>query len=126
HPGKISDISVKRGRSRHACRDLGQFVLLRRHQMSKIAETPGRIGCVLRFHGDAELAPGLVDLAVNVRREAHPPWLAEPIRAALADLASYPDAGPARAAVAAPHGRPPGEVLLTAGAAQAFTLLAQA
>jgi histidinol-phosphate aminotransferase len=97
--------------------------------MSKIAERrgrPGRIGCVLRFHGDAELAPGLVDLAVNVRREAHPPWLAEPIRAALADLASYPDAGHARAAVAARHGRPPGEVLLTAGAAQAFTLLAQA
>jgi histidinol-phosphate aminotransferase len=80
----------------------------------------------LGFHGDAELAPGLVDLAVNVRAEPPPEWLVAPIVAALADLARYPDAGPARAAVAARHRRPAGEVLLTAGAAQAFTLLAQA
>src|SRR2546423_7558735 len=80
----------------------------------------------LGFHGDAELAPGLVDLAVNVRAEPPPDWLAAPIAAALGDLARYPDPGPARAAVAARHGRPAGEVLLTAGAAQAFTLLAQA
>jgi histidinol-phosphate aminotransferase len=79
----------------------------------------------LRFHGDAELAPGLVDLAVNVRPEPHPPWLAAPVRAALDDLARYPDPTAARAAVAARHGRDPDEVLLTAGAAQAFTLLAQ-
>jgi histidinol-phosphate aminotransferase len=80
----------------------------------------------LGHHGDAEVAPGLVDLAVNVRREPMPAWLAEPIAATLTQLAAYPDARPATAAVAARHGRPVGEVLLTAGAAQAFVLLAQA
>ncbi|MGC9669253.1 Rv2231c family pyridoxal phosphate-dependent protein CobC [Planosporangium sp. 12N6] len=80
----------------------------------------------LRFHGDEELATGLVDLAVNVRADPMPDWLARPVAASLADLARYPDPGPAREAVAARHRRPPGEVLLTAGAAQAFSLLAQA
>ncbi|HCT78295.1 MAG TPA: threonine-phosphate decarboxylase, partial [Micromonosporaceae bacterium] len=50
----------------------------------------------------------------------------EPIQASLGDLANYPVGGPAREAVASRHRRPPNEVLLTAGAAQAFTLLAQA
>jgi len=81
---------------------------------------------MLRFHGDSELGPGLVDLAVNVRPDPMPGWLARPVRDALSDLARYPDAGPARAAVAARHGRPLPEVLLTAGAAQAFSLLATA
>ncbi len=80
----------------------------------------------LTFHGDAEVEPGLVDLAVNVRSEPMPGWLREPIEASLADLARYPDPGPARAALAARHRRDPVEVLVTAGAAQAFTLLAQA
>ncbi|MFB9239507.1 Rv2231c family pyridoxal phosphate-dependent protein CobC [Plantactinospora siamensis] len=80
----------------------------------------------LGHHGDAEATPGLVDLAVNVRRAPPPDWLAGPIAAALRDLARYPDPGPARAAVAARHGRPPAEVLLTAGAAEAFVLLARA
>ncbi|MDT5042756.1 MAG: histidinol-phosphate aminotransferase [Actinoplanes sp.] len=80
----------------------------------------------LGHHGDAEVAPGLVDLAVNVRRQPMPDWLAGPIAAALSDLAAYPDATAATAAVAARHGRAPAEVLLTAGAAQAFVLLAQA
>jgi histidinol-phosphate aminotransferase len=79
----------------------------------------------LRFHGDRELASGLVDLAVNVRTAPLPAWLAEPIAASLADLSRYPDQGPARAAVAARHGRPVEEVLLTAGASEAFTLLAR-
>ncbi|MDG6102080.1 Rv2231c family pyridoxal phosphate-dependent protein CobC [Dactylosporangium aurantiacum] len=81
---------------------------------------------MLRFHGDAEVAPGLVDLAVNVRQERPPSWLTDPIAASLADLARYPDPAAATAAIAARHGRPAEEVLLTAGAAQAFTLLAQA
>jgi histidinol-phosphate aminotransferase len=80
----------------------------------------------LRHHGDAELAPGLVDLAVNVRAGAPPPWLRALLHQALDDSASYPDPGPARAAVATAHGRNPSEVLLTAGAAEAFTLLARA
>jgi histidinol-phosphate aminotransferase len=79
----------------------------------------------LRHHGDAELAPGLVDLAVNVRADAPPPWLRAVLHAALDASAAYPDAGPARRAVAAAHGRRDAEVLLAAGAAEVFTLLAR-
>ncbi|WP_434741381.1 Rv2231c family pyridoxal phosphate-dependent protein CobC [Micromonospora sp. SH-82] len=80
----------------------------------------------LGHHGDVEATEGLVDLAVNVRRAPAPPWLADPIAATLTDLARYPDPRPARAAVAARHRRPPEEVLLTAGAAEGFVLLARA
>lgn len=80
----------------------------------------------LSHHGDAEVAPGLVDLAVNVRRQPMPAWLADPIAASLTELAAYPDEIFATSAVAARHGRDQGEVLLTAGAAQAFVLIAQA
>jgi histidinol-phosphate aminotransferase len=80
----------------------------------------------LGHHGDTEVAAGLVDLAVNVRHQPMPGWLAEPIAASLAHLSAYPDATAATAAVAARHRRDPAEVLLTAGAAQAFVLLAQA
>jgi histidinol-phosphate aminotransferase len=78
----------------------------------------------LSHHGDADLVPGLVDLAVNVRSGGTPGWLAERIRGA--DLAAYPDQREAAAVVAARHGRAADEVLLTAGAAEAFVLLARA
>lgn len=78
----------------------------------------------LSHHGDADLVPGLVDLAVNVRSGGTPGWLAERIRRA--DLAAYPDRREAVAAVAARHARAEDEVLLTAGAAEAFVLLARA
>jgi histidinol-phosphate aminotransferase len=77
----------------------------------------------LSHHGDADLVPGLVDLAVNVRSGGTPGWLAERIRST--DLAAYPDQREAVAAVAARHARRAGEVLLTAGAAEAFVLLAR-
>ncbi len=80
----------------------------------------------LRFHGDQETAAGLADHAVNVRLPRPPAWLADRIRESLEDLGAYPDATPARAAVAVRHGRPADEVLLTAGAAEAFVLLARA
>jgi histidinol-phosphate aminotransferase len=80
----------------------------------------------LAFHGDAELAPGLADLAVNVRADAPPAWLRDVLRGSLDGVAAYPDTRAARAAVAARHGREPDEVLLTAGAAEAFTLVARA
>jgi histidinol-phosphate aminotransferase len=80
----------------------------------------------LRFHGDSEVGDGLVDLAVNVRAGTPPPWLRERIAASLTGLAAYPDGTAAREAVAARHGRPAGQVLLTAGAAEAFVLLARA
>jgi histidinol-phosphate aminotransferase len=81
---------------------------------------------LLRFHGDAEASQGLVDLAVNVRSAPMPTWLAEPIVASLADLARYPDQSAALDAVAARHGRPTTEVMLTSGASQAFTAIAHA
>ncbi|GAB2473902.1 Rv2231c family pyridoxal phosphate-dependent protein CobC [Jatrophihabitans fulvus] len=78
----------------------------------------------LRHHGDRDVVPGLVDLAVNVRHGGPPAWLADLLRDV--DLAAYPDATAATAAVAARHGRRVDEVLLTAGAAEAFVLLARA
>ena len=80
----------------------------------------------LRHHGDTEARPGLVDLAVNVRAEPPPRWLTRRLDTAMRSLAAYPDQVAARAAVAARHGRHPAEVLLTAGAAEAFVLLARA
>ena len=80
----------------------------------------------LGHHGDTEVGAGLIDLAVNVRHEPMPAWLSGPLEASLTGLAAYPDDTVATAAVAARHRRDPAEVLLTAGAAQAFVLLAQA
>lgn len=79
----------------------------------------------LDHHGDAELADGLVDLAVNVRLPAPPAWLAEAINASMGDLGRYPDARAAREALAAFHGVTPDMVLPTSGAAEAFTLIAR-
>ncbi|WP_263494667.1 Rv2231c family pyridoxal phosphate-dependent protein CobC [Streptomyces sp. PSKA30] len=83
----------------------------------------------LRHHGDAEVRDdgrSLVDLAVNVRAGTPPAWLREVIAGSLGGLAAYPDGRCARAAVAARHGLAPDRVLLTAGAAEAFVLLARA
>ncbi|MEU6147325.1 Rv2231c family pyridoxal phosphate-dependent protein CobC [Streptomyces sp. NPDC047081] len=83
----------------------------------------------LRHHGDAEVrdeGAALVDLAVNVRADTPPSWLRERIAESLTGLAAYPDGRETRAAVAARHGLPPERVLLTAGAAEAFVLLARA
>jgi histidinol-phosphate aminotransferase len=87
---------------------------------------PDEFDVDLGHHGDAEVTEGLTDLAVNVRREPMPPWLRTAIAATLDGLARYPDPSAAQAAVAARHGRPVAEVLLTAGAAEGFVLLAQA
>ncbi|WP_127504565.1 Rv2231c family pyridoxal phosphate-dependent protein CobC [Actinoplanes solisilvae] len=80
----------------------------------------------LGHHGDTEVGAGLIDLAVNVRHAPLPAWLSAPLIASLSDLSAYPDGVEATEAVARRHGRDPDEVLLTAGAAQAFVLLAQA
>jgi histidinol-phosphate aminotransferase len=79
----------------------------------------------LSHHGDVEVGPGLVDFAVNVRTGTPPRWLADRLRRAVDDLAGYPDPAAALASVARRHGRTDGEVLLTAGAAEAFVLLAR-
>ncbi|MDD7941478.1 Rv2231c family pyridoxal phosphate-dependent protein CobC [Actinomycetospora lutea] len=80
----------------------------------------------LHHHGDAEVGPGLVDLAVNVRTGTPPHWLRERLAASLDDVAAYPDAARAIAALAARHDRPGDEVVPTAGGAEAFVLLARA
>ncbi|WP_326776387.1 Rv2231c family pyridoxal phosphate-dependent protein CobC [Streptomyces sp. NBC_01445] len=83
----------------------------------------------LRHHGDAEVrgtVADLTDLAVNVRADTPPVWLREHIADSLGGLAAYPDGRAAREAVARRHGLPVERVLLTAGAAEAFVLLARA
>lgn len=80
----------------------------------------------LHHHGDREVGDGLVDLAVNVRLPEPPAWLRRELADSLTALASYPDPVAATEAVAARHRRSIGEVLVTAGAAEAFTLLARA
>jgi histidinol-phosphate aminotransferase len=80
----------------------------------------------LDHHGDTEVGDGLVDLAVNVRAGAPPRWLLDEIAGSLTDLAAYPRQDEAVAAVAARHGVSAGQLLLTAGAAEAFVLVARA
>ncbi|MFC8015957.1 Rv2231c family pyridoxal phosphate-dependent protein CobC [Streptomyces cinereoruber] len=81
----------------------------------------------LRHHGDAEVRDEkLIDLAVNVRTDTPPDWLRRRIADSLTGLAAYPDGRVARAAVAERHDLPADRVLLTAGAAEAFVLLARA
>jgi len=86
-----------------------------------VEDTPRDLG----HHGDAELAPGLLDLAVNVTALPPPHWLSTAVLSACARLDAYPDARPATLAVAARHRRAVDEVLITAGAAEAFTLIAR-
>ncbi|HEX5568677.1 MAG TPA: Rv2231c family pyridoxal phosphate-dependent protein CobC [Streptomyces sp.] len=102
----------------------------RRHQQDRHQDRHQQhISHDLRHHGDAEVrdaGAGVVDLAVNVRAGTPPRWLKERIAASLDSLAAYPDGRAARRAVAARHGLPEECVLLTAGAAEAFVLLARA
>ena len=80
----------------------------------------------LRHHGDAEVHAGLLDLAVNVRGTAPPPWLISRLERSLKQLAAYPDPAFATQTVARRHDRDADEVLVTAGAAEAFVLIARA
>ncbi|RDI65171.1 Rv2231c family pyridoxal phosphate-dependent protein CobC [Nocardia pseudobrasiliensis] len=80
----------------------------------------------LRHHGDVEALPGMVDFAVNVRGSGPPAWLRERLAARLGELGRYPSAARelgARTAVAARHGREPGEVLPLGGGAEGFAML---
>lgn len=80
----------------------------------------------LRHHGDVEASDGLLDLAVNVSRLPRPAWLEQALRDGVAGSASYPESSAAHVAVARRHGREVDEVLVTAGAAEAFSLIARA
>jgi histidinol-phosphate/aromatic aminotransferase/cobyric acid decarboxylase-like protein/adenosyl cobinamide kinase/adenosyl cobinamide phosphate guanylyltransferase len=77
----------------------------------------------LHEHGDRHVPPGALDLAVNVHGPT-PAWLVEELRSV--DLVGYPDPAAATAAVAERHGARTEEVLVLAGAAEAFWLIAHA
>lgn len=100
-----------------------------RHQVAAPAvlrrEEPPTAKPDARFHGDAELAEGLVDLAVNVHDGPRPAWLDDALRTSLDEVGTYPHPGSAELAIAKRHGRSADEVLATAGAAEAFTLVAR-
>jgi cobyrinic acid a,c-diamide synthase len=100
-----------------------------RTSISRIAATSSTtspISEALRHHGDAELGEGLVDFAVNVHDGPRPEWLDDALRSSLDHVGRYPDAREAEAAIARRHGRDPSEVMATAGAAEAFALMARA
>lgn len=79
----------------------------------------------LSHHGDVETGPGLVDFAVNVYPCPRPDWLDAALHASLDSAVAYPDATTARAALARRHGCTTAEVLPTAGASEAFDLVAR-
>lgn len=78
----------------------------------------------LHHHGDAEIGEGLLDFAVNVYAGRRPRWLDSALHDALGTANAYPDTTAARLALAERHGRPPTEILPTAGATEAFFLVA--
>lgn len=86
---------------------------------------PARVAEPLRHHGDVETGDGLLDFAVNVYDGTRPAWLERALRESLTAATAYPDPARARAAIAQRHGRKVEEVLPTAGAAEAFTLIAR-
>lgn len=90
-----------------------------------VAAAAAYAGPDLRHHGDRDTGPGVVDLAVNVFDGPRPGWLDRALSDSLQAADAYPDPTDAEAAVARRHGREPGDVLATAGAAEAFTLLAR-
>ena len=78
----------------------------------------------LRRHGDRDVRPGDADHAVNVIAGGPPEWLRAGLRDALEQNAErYPDEREATAALAASHGRDPGEIVPTNGAAEALWLI---
>jgi histidinol-phosphate aminotransferase len=79
----------------------------------------------LRVHGDALVAEGTLDFAVNVWPGPRAPALERALRTALED-ARYPDPREATQALATRHGRSPAEVLALNGACEGFWLLAHA
>ena len=79
----------------------------------------------VHHHGDTEATPGLIDFAVNVYDGPRPDWLEEALRSSLDAAARYPDTAAARAALAARHGVTAEQVLPTAGASEAFDLVAR-
>lgn len=79
----------------------------------------------LLHHGDIEVGDGLLDFAVNVYDGPRPPWLDSALHASIDAAGRYPSASEAEHALARRHGRDSAQVLATAGAAEAFSLVAR-
>ncbi len=79
----------------------------------------------LRLHGDTIAPPSALDFAVNVWPERSP-LLEAALEQAVSQSRTYPDAAPAREAIAERYDRSADEVLLLNGACEAFWLLAYA
>ena len=77
----------------------------------------------LHDHGDRQVPPGALDLAVNVLTPT-PRWLLDELAAV--DLAGYPEPSVTLAAVASRHATTLDSCLLLNGAAEAFWLVAEA
>lgn len=80
----------------------------------------------LYFHGDVAARGARWDFAVNVVPLPPPTWLSAVLSAAIRAADRYPDIAPVRAHLADFWQVPSHNVLLTAGASQAFTLVARA
>ena len=80
----------------------------------------------LHHHGDSEVEPGMVDFAVNVAVPGPPAWLRCELDRALDEVARYPNVAHAVDALTRLHGCPAASLLVTNGAAEAFTLIARA
>lgn len=79
----------------------------------------------LRHHGDSATDAGLVDLAVNVLAAKPPKLLADALRADVENWSAYPRFDEARDAIAKRHHIAKEMILPTAGATEAFDLVAR-
>lgn len=79
----------------------------------------------LRHHGDAEARAARWNFAVNVCVEPRPDWLEEALQRGVLHSDGYPDPTAAHTSIARHYGRGRDEVLATAGAAEAFGLIAR-
>lgn len=80
----------------------------------------------LTHHGDVEVrGSGLLDLAVNVHPHGPPDFLRAALHAAVDEVTAYPDPVAAERALARHHDRAAEEVVATAGATEAFSLVAR-
>jgi cobyrinic acid a,c-diamide synthase len=106
---------------------IGALSVVEEGAPATVSKPRDRVADPLRHHGDAEVRDaGLLDFAVNVYAGPRPLWLEQALRASIDEVDSYPSAAPAEAALADRHGLTTAEVLATAGAAEAFTLIARA
>lgn len=96
-----------------------------RRNVVHLSDADAAVTDPLLHHGDVETGRGLVDFAVNVHPEPRPVWLEAALRDGVEHSTTYPDVNPAREAIADLQHRRPDEVLVTAGAAEAFELIAR-